>query len=189
MVLTNPGQLLCVAACKLGKAEQKWGCVRQRRTEVLSECGAVWRLGQHQQQLDKKLWPYFWKEKAECQMAVIQKNWDLNKNLKQNNKIKPYIGKKCFGVTQISLRGIKKKRSCLWCLLLFQRAHFTRYLQQKYHKTLPSLFRKPLRRGKKAFFKGSLMCCLACSVIFLVSLHNLYATQKQPVKKRDPLLV
>lgn len=44
-------------------------------------------------------------------MAVIQKNGDLNKNLKQNNKIKPYIGKKCFGVTQISLRGIKKKEA------------------------------------------------------------------------------
>lgn len=43
-------------------------------------------------------------------MVAKQKSWDLNKNLKQNNKTELYVGKKPFGVTRISLRGIKKKK-------------------------------------------------------------------------------
>jgi len=36
--------------------------------------GAVRRLRQHRQQLEKRLQTYFWKEKAECQMAADQES-------------------------------------------------------------------------------------------------------------------
>lgn len=42
---------------------------------------------------------------------------------------------------------------------------------------------------KTVFLVESVMGCSDCSVIFLVSLHNLYVIQKQPVKRRESLLL